>query len=86
MASSAQGIRAVKISLLALGVTAIFQLVIVVLSNSVALAADTVHNFSDAMTAIPLWDRLRAQAAGRRPSAIPTDWAGSRISPDSLCC
>ena len=55
MASSAQGIRAVKISLLALGVTAIFQLVIVVLSNSVALAADTVHNFSDAMTAIPLW-------------------------------
>ncbi|HPX36925.1 MAG TPA: cation diffusion facilitator family transporter [Mycobacterium sp.] len=55
LASSAQGIRAVKISLLALGVTAIFQLVIVVLSNSVALAADTVHNFSDAMTAIPLW-------------------------------
>lgn len=44
----------VKTSLLALGVTAIFQLVIVVLSNSVALAADTVHNFSDAMTAM-LW-------------------------------
>ena len=53
--SSAQGIRAVKISLLALGVTAIFQLVIVALSGSVALAADTVHNFSDALTAIPLW-------------------------------
>ncbi|MGV1005900.1 MAG: cation diffusion facilitator family transporter [Candidatus Nanopelagicales bacterium] len=53
--SSAQGIRAVKISLLALGVTAIFQLVIVFLSGSVALAADTVHNFSDALTAIPLW-------------------------------
>lgn len=53
--SSTQGIRAVKISLLALGVTAIFQLVIVALSGSVALAADTIHNFSDALTAIPLW-------------------------------
>jgi cation diffusion facilitator family transporter len=53
--STVQGIRAVKISLLALGVTAIFQLVIVGLSSSVALAADTVHNFSDALTAIPLW-------------------------------
>ena len=61
--SSAQGIRAVKISLLALGVTAIFQLVIVVISGSVALAADTVHNFSDALTAIPLWI---AFALGRR--------------------
>jgi cation diffusion facilitator family transporter len=53
--SSAQGIRAVKISLLALGLTAVFQLVIVALSGSVALAADTIHNFSDALTAIPLW-------------------------------
>lgn len=53
--SSAQGIRAVKISLLALGVTALFQLVIVALSGSVALAADTIHNFSDALTAVPLW-------------------------------
>lgn len=53
--SSAQGIRAVKISLLALGVTALFQLVIVAVSGSVALAADTIHNFSDALTAVPLW-------------------------------
>jgi len=53
--SSAQGIRAVKISLLALGLTAVFQLVIVAMSGSVALAADTIHNFSDALTAIPLW-------------------------------
>jgi cation diffusion facilitator family transporter len=55
LASSAQGIRVVKISLLALGLTALFQLVIVGLSGSVALAADTIHNFSDALTAIPLW-------------------------------
>ena len=53
--SSAAGIRAVKISLLVLGVTAIAQLAIVVVSGSVALAADTIHNFSDALTAVPLW-------------------------------
>lgn len=53
--SSVQGIRAVKVSLVALAITAAFQLVIVALSGSVALAADTVHNFSDALTAIPLW-------------------------------
>lgn len=53
--SSAQGIRAVKISLVGLGLTAMFQLVIVLISGSVALLADTVHNFSDALTAVPLW-------------------------------
>jgi len=52
---SAAGIRAVKISLVVLGVTAVAQLVIVALSGSVALFADTVHNFSDALTAVPLW-------------------------------
>lgn len=53
--SSARGIWALKISLLALLVTALFQVAIVALSGSVALLADTVHNFSDALTAIPLW-------------------------------
>jgi cation diffusion facilitator family transporter len=53
--SSAAGIRAVKISLLVLGVTAIAQIAIVVISGSIALAADTIHNFSDALTAVPLW-------------------------------
>ncbi|MCD4850731.1 MULTISPECIES: cation diffusion facilitator family transporter [Micrococcaceae] len=53
--SSQQGIRAVKISLVGLGATALFQLVIVLISGSVALLADTVHNFSDALTAVPLW-------------------------------
>lgn len=42
-------------SLIALGVTAILQLAVVVLSGSVALLSDTIHNFSDALTAIPLW-------------------------------
>jgi cation diffusion facilitator family transporter len=66
--SSAAGIRAVKISLLALGVTSIAQLVIVTFSGSVALLADTIHNFSDALTAIPLWVAfvLGTKAATRR--------------------
>lgn len=52
--ASAEGMRALKISLLLLGVTASFQLVIVILSRSVGLLADTVHNFGDALTAVPL--------------------------------
>lgn len=55
LSSSASGIRAVKLSLAALGVTAAFQVAIVAISGSVALAADTIHNFSDALTAVPLW-------------------------------
>ena len=61
--SSARGIRALKLSLLGLGATALFQLVIVLVSGSVALLADTIHNFSDALTAIPLWI---AFSVGRR--------------------
>jgi len=61
--SSARGIRAVKISLVVLGVTAIAQLTVVYVSGSVALLADTIHNFSDALTAVPLWI---AFALGRR--------------------
>ena len=66
--SSAAGIRAVKISLLVLGATAIAQIVIVIVSGSIALAADTIHNFSDALTAVPLWVAfaLSTKAATRR--------------------
>ncbi len=52
---SREGIRALKISLVVLGVTAIGQAVVVVLSGSVALLGDTLHNFADALTALPLW-------------------------------
>jgi cation diffusion facilitator family transporter len=66
--SSAAGIRAVKISLLVLGATAIAQIAIVTISGSIALAADTIHNFSDALTAVPLWIAfaLSTKAATRR--------------------
>jgi cation diffusion facilitator family transporter len=62
---STEGIRVVKISLIALGLTAALQLVIVYFSGSVALLADTIHNFADALTAIPLW---LAFSIGRRPA------------------
>lgn len=53
--ASADGIRAVRISLVVLGVTALAQMAVVMLTGSVALLADTVHNVSDALTAVPLW-------------------------------
>jgi len=66
--ASRRGIRAVIISFTALFITAVVQLLIVVLTGSVALLADTIHNFSDALTAIPLFIafRLGRRAANRR--------------------
>jgi cation diffusion facilitator family transporter len=58
------GVRATWISLVALAGTALLQLAIVAVSGSVALLADTIHNFTDALTAIPL---LIAFRLGRRP-------------------
>jgi cation diffusion facilitator family transporter len=68
MESNARGIWALKISLLALGTTAALQLIIVLLSGSVALLADTIHNFADAGTSIPLWIAfsLTKRGASRR--------------------
>jgi cation diffusion facilitator family transporter len=53
--ASAQGVRAVKISLFVLLATTVLQFLVVLISGSVALLADTIHNFSDALTAVPLW-------------------------------
>lgn len=52
--SSAKGMRALWVSLAVLGVTALAQVVVVILSGSVALLGDTVHNAADALTALPL--------------------------------
>ncbi len=52
--ASAEGIRTLWISLALLGVTAVLQLVVVLVSGSVALLGDTLHNFADALTALPL--------------------------------
>ncbi len=64
--SGAEAIRATKVSLVGLGVTALLQAVIFLFSGSVALLSDTLHNLADALTAIPLWV---AFAVGRR---LPT--------------
>ncbi|MER6629136.1 cation diffusion facilitator family transporter [Streptomyces sp. NPDC000987] len=52
--SSARGMKALWVSLAVLGLTAVVQAVIVVISGSVALLGDTVHNAADALTAVPL--------------------------------
>jgi cation diffusion facilitator family transporter len=52
--STDRGLWALKWSFVGLTVTALFQVVVVVLSGSIALLADTIHNFGDAATAIPL--------------------------------
>lgn len=66
--ANAKGIRAVKVSLAVLMVTALAQVVLVLITGSVALLADTVHNFSDALTSVPLWIAfvLAPRAANRR--------------------
>jgi len=51
---SREGLRAVGLSLAVLGATALVQTIVFVLSGSVALFADLIHNFGDAATAIPL--------------------------------
>jgi cation diffusion facilitator family transporter len=64
--TTARGLWALKWSCLGLLVTAGFQLVVVALSGSVALLADTIHNFGDAATALPLW--VAFALAGRSPT------------------
>src|ERR1700759_5194239 len=52
--SSAEGLRALWISLSGLAATALAQAVVVALSGSVALLGDALHNSADALTAVPL--------------------------------
>lgn len=51
---SREGVKAVALSLAILGIAALAQLAIFLLSDSVALLADLIHNFGDALTAVPL--------------------------------
>jgi cation diffusion facilitator family transporter len=51
---SREGVQAVLISLGVLGVAALSQTLIFAVSGSVALLADLIHNFGDALTAVPL--------------------------------
>lgn len=51
---SRAGLRAVSLSLVVLAVTALVQVLLFFLTDSVALLADLIHNFGDALTAVPL--------------------------------
>jgi len=53
--ASKAGVTAVKVSMFILLGTTLLQLLFVVVTGSVALLADTIHNFADALTAVPLW-------------------------------
>ena len=66
--ASVAGVRALKISLFVLLGTTVLQFAVVLISGSVALLADSIHNFSDALTAVPLWIAfiLGRRAASRR--------------------
>ncbi len=67
IATSARGLWAVRWSFAGLAATAVLQLLVVFVSGSVALLADTIHNFADAATAIPL--AIAFWFARRTPSA-----------------
>lgn len=70
---SRAGLRAVSLSLIVLGITALLQGFLFVLTNSVALLADLIHNFGDALTAVPLGIAfLLRSARGER-------WAGFAV-------
>src|SRR5256885_2043516 len=66
IASNERGLWAIKWSFVGLAATAALQLVVVFISGSVALLADTIHNFGDATTAIPL--AIAFWFARKRPS------------------
>jgi cation diffusion facilitator family transporter len=67
LTTNERGIRAVKLSLATLLITAFFQVGVVLFTGSVALLANTVHNFSDALTALPLWLAFSLARRARNP-------------------
>jgi cation diffusion facilitator family transporter len=76
IATTARGIWAIKWSFVILAITSLMQLVIVALSGSVALLADTIHNLGDAGTAIPLWI---AFVLARRPPSPRFTYGYGRV-------
>jgi cation diffusion facilitator family transporter len=60
--STERGMQALRWSLAGLMITALLQVGVVYFTGSVALLADTIHNFGDALTAVPLWIAFRVGA------------------------
>jgi hypothetical protein len=71
MEASAEGIRALWVSLAVLGGTAVLQAAVVAVSGSVALLGDTLHNAADALTAVPLG--VAFVVSRRRPGPAALD-------------
>ena len=67
IATTERGIWAIKWSFVILAITALSQAAVVLLSGSIALLADTIHNVGDATTAIPLWIAFRLVRRGASP-------------------
>jgi cation diffusion facilitator family transporter len=70
---SSEGLRAVALALLVLGLTAAAQALVFVATGSVALLADLIHNAGDAATAIPLGIAFALR------SARAERWAGLAV-------
>ena len=70
IATTDQGIWAIKWSAIILLATAAIQIAVVLFSGSIALLADTIHNLADATTAIPLW--IAFALARRKPTSTFT--------------
>src|SRR5438309_3700425 len=89
-AASRQGMRALSLSLAGLGLTALAELVVVIISGSVGLLGDTLHNFADALTALPLGVAFilgRRSPTGATPTATaaPKTWPAWPSWPPSPC-
>ena len=83
---SDEGPRALKISVAALGVTVALQLVVVVVSGSVALLADTIHNFADAVPRRSRWASRSGWGAARPRGGTTKASAGPKTSPACSWC
>lgn len=78
--SSIQGIRTLKISFFLLLGTTVLRFVVVLIGGSVALLADSSHNFSDNPTAAPR-EVHSSWGAGQRTDATPTATGATRTWP-----
>ena len=74
--TTTRGIWAIKWSFVILAITTALQILVVVMSHSVALLADTIHNLADATTAIPLW---AAFVLVRRPPTKAFNYGLGRV-------
>ena len=85
LTSDARGIRALKVSLALLGITAVAQLAVVLVSGSVALLADTITT-SPTRSPRSRYGSPSPSAPGRRPGATLSATGARRTSPGSSSC